>query len=226
MTDLLLTTDFPIKFPKECSILLIGSSFSGKTKMIIELLRHRRTLFEKKFDQIYYNCRYVNDDYNEIESIVPNVQLVEGFDEEFIGKVTRNPENLNILYIIDDLFLNAYKSDVVLNLFTSGRHRNVTVFLATQCAFPNSKQSVAILTNVNFILYFNCHSNSEVLGILNRKLFGQNKNFLQDAYAQEEAENKFAYLLICSRTNTPKFRVYSHIIPNQHQNVVAYSPAQ
>lgn len=71
--------------------------------------------------------------------------------EEELQDITRraNAAELQTLAILDDVY--TAKSDTMVDLFTAGRHRNVSVFLLTQRIFSGNKQATTQRLNSEYI---------------------------------------------------------------------------
>ena len=60
----------------------------------------------------------------------------------------------NHILVLDDLMLQAKDSTIVSKLFTQGRHRNASVILMLQNAFPKGKYNTDISQNAQYMILF------------------------------------------------------------------------
>ena len=58
--------------------------------------------------------------------------------------------------VLDDLMDLAVDSPIILKLFTQGRHRNASVILLLQNAFPKGKHNTSISRNAQYMALFRC----------------------------------------------------------------------
>lgn len=126
-------------------IVLVGSSGSGKSQFISEILKNPRLYINGLVSEIRYCCS--NKDFvPEFISHIPNVKIYEG--------VELNELKNGTVLILDDLMLQASSKDVV-NLFTAdARHRNITTFFVLHNLFPKTPEARTITLNATHFIIF------------------------------------------------------------------------
>jgi Tfp pilus assembly pilus retraction ATPase PilT len=137
-----------LRFPFR--LILTGSSGSGKSTLLGEIISLRNVLFDKKIDKIVYCVKF--------ESSIPkilrddkSILFQSGLPSE---EQIANEANEKVLYCFDDLAELALSSELISNLFTTGRNRNIGVVLITQNLFPKYSRSREIGLNANYYIIF------------------------------------------------------------------------
>ena len=193
-------------FSKFSSFLLAGKSGSGKTRFLFNFLKHHERLgHEGSYSHVVVCYREDQDGlYDKLAHFLPATtrislfqgsipsDLYDGLDPHESGSKTHH------LIIIDDLFVEAFSSLAVQQLFISGRHKKVTVFLTTQNLFPpGAKHARTISLNACYIVLFRSRDKNQIK-ILARQLLGSDKKGFLEA-AVDDAIKLSGYLLIdCS----------------------------
>ena len=72
----------------------------------------------------------------------------------------------NNIVVLDDLMNMAVDSPIISKLFTQGRHRNASVILLLQNAFPKGKYNTSISLNAQYMALFRCPADRRQIGIL------------------------------------------------------------
>lgn len=200
-----------MEFPHPSSFLLAGKSGSGKTHFIVQYLRNTR----HKFDAVQICSREKQEEFANLGEILRNPQL--SVIHHPAGVIppslydSFNPEERNIL-IIDDLFSEAFASEEIKQIFVSGRHRNITVFLTSQNIFPaGGRHARNISLNANYIVLFRTRDLNQ-LNVLSRQIFGK-KLLIQEAYTDAIVRNNFRYLVIdcSSHHNQEEIRLRTNV---------------
>ena len=102
------------------------------------------------------------------------------------------------LYIIDDLMSEAYNSQVVNDIFSKGRHHNISVILILQSYFPTgSAKSLIpqIKNNATIQIFFRLRNQSE-LALAAKKLEFDKKSqeFFLDLIKKQVCAKRFGYI--------------------------------
>ena len=163
-----------IKQPEACedgilpklhfSLLNVGRSGSGKTNVIIHLLRSK-ALLNKSFKYIFYLCGSPDEAFKENIKI-PEENIISHFDEEFLEKLINKQKSIikskgilkasqsnSMLLIFDDILSHPkfLKSKMLMKLVTEGRHYLTTCIFNTQ-SYKKIPRSVRI--NCRAIIFF------------------------------------------------------------------------
>ena len=122
------------------TVVLYGPRRSGKSKLIKNICQRMRHLFP---EVVVFTMTKASAEYF---SYVPYERVIEGLDEDLLGKIIdhqmeRNAArsrgedvgNTNVLIIIDDCMAEGLRFKKTFNqLFYNGRHSNITLLVAVQ----------------------------------------------------------------------------------------------
>ena len=72
----------------------------------------------------------------------------------------------NNIVVLDNLMDIAVDSPIISKLFTRGRHRNASVILLLQNAFPKGKYNTSISRNAQYMALFRCQADRRQIGIV------------------------------------------------------------
>ena len=199
------------KFSLPMRAIFSGSSQSGKTYMIGEMLKNQSEIFTSEFDFVkYYYPTFLDEapvDYHDF--IETPISYTAGFPTK--SDVLGFPKNT--LMIIDDQSDVAVKSDLVSQIFKviSGK-KNLSIILVSQNYFMQGKHSREIRNSCNYVgLFRNCcddHLNSRVA-----TAFG-----LKAAYAAAEKDlyhcqiYPFIFIDQTQRGQISSYRLFTKII--------------
>lgn len=173
-----------------CSYLCSGKSGSGKSNVIIHMLKSA-ALLKDVFNYIFYFVGSPDDSF--IDNIkIPKENIIKNFDETKIESILAKQENLinrvgfakasktsNVLLIFDDILSRPkfLKSKIILKLVTECRHYLVSCIFNTQ-SYNKIPRSVRI--NCRGIIFFpssqgemSVFSDEQALPGMSRKRFLQ-----------------------------------------------------
>ena len=162
----------------------------------------------------YFYSKY-QETFAEIESLVPNIQFIEGVPDAIFDSI--NPKTRN-LYIFDDMM--GERDSVIAKLFTKkSHHGNLSVIYIVQNLFHQSKDHRTISLNASYlVLTKNVRDASQVIHLA-KQIYPNNVKFFQQAYQMATAE-PFSYLFIDLTPTCPdETRLRSGIFPNDKHYV-------
>ena len=173
------------KFIPPFRVLLTGPTNCGKSSMILDIMKHYDTFFEKKFDYvIYYHAGHDGlgeSRRNYIEQLkehIPDLIVIEGLP--IMSKVAKLDGSKCLL--LDDLFHQLADNDDFVKLCTAGSHHaNISFFLTTQNLYWPSRHRVTILRQCSDLIIFQGILDKSVLYTLSRQLF-EDRNFLATCF--------------------------------------------
>ena len=96
---------------------------------------------------------------------------------------------------IDDLVQSASGNQLVENLFTNGRHLNLSVVFVSQNVFYTGKKCRTICLNSTYIVVFENPRDQSQIRHLACQMFPSNSKFLQAVY-EEETKEPYGYLFL------------------------------
>ena len=181
-------------FKTPARIIIAGYSNSGKSELCKKLIE----IYHEKFDHILY-CgidTHSLQDHSDISAkLTISREILNPFDYCYMG---------NILFILDDCFLEAVEDKNVVDAFTKGRHKSISTAFITQNLFFSGKHARNISLNCSHYILMRNRDMGQI-ETLGRQLYGKGKGneFLQ-IYKKALSVNKFGYLLIDLAPNTPE----------------------
>ena len=183
-------------FQGSSRIILLGGSHCGKTYFLQKLvLRH-----EKKFRKIII-CGTPNDllKYPETRG---KTELHSGIYDPFneIADADECEDGRQILIVYDDLMSEAYNSQIVNNLFSKGRHYNISTVLVLQSYFPSgSGRSILpmVKNNASLQIFFRLRNQAEMSLVAKKLEFDKkSQQFFLDLIQREVCGKKYGYLAV------------------------------
>ena len=120
------------------------------------------------------------------------------------------------LYIIDNLMSEAYNSQVVNDIFSKGRHHNISIILVLQSYFPagTSKSLIPqIKNNATIQIFFRLRNQSE-LALAAKKLEFDKKSqeFFLDLIKREVCGKRYGYIATFLDELNPKGRYRNNLV--------------
>lgn len=186
------------------SMMVVGPSQSGKTTFVLSMIKERRALFEQLPKRILWCCA--------MPQAAPQSQgfvVIEGL-----------PQLADIkpydLIVLDDLMMEAAKSEEVTALFTRAvHHLPCFLILLTQNLFLQSKEARTRHLNTHYLVLFKNPRDASAISHLSRQMFPGEPKFLPAVYA-DATKDPHSYLYIDLRQETPDvMRLRTHILPHE-----------
>lgn len=203
---LVLEEMFRFKHPFTC--IVAGPTQSGKTRFVFNILRNANLLITPAPTRIIWCHGEEQDMHKDLPS---SVTLSEGFE----GLDDIDPSERNLI-IVDDLMNEASKNDRIGELFTKGsHHRNLSIILIVQNMFFQSKMMRTVSLNSHYMVLFKNPRDAGQIRSLASQLFPGKSGYLVDAYKQATAKPHGYLLLDLTQSTSEKFRVLSHILPEE-----------
>lgn len=180
-----------IKFPLGMRMLVTGSSGSGKSFFVANLLSMRDRMIDVEIDRIVYCAKFPTS----IPENLRNDLILEFHQGCPSEEMLENEKQEKIVYVLDDLLESAFKSKTVSEMFTQGRNRGIGVILLTQNIFPRDSMARNISLNCNFMVIFRNIRDRSSFNHLSRQLLPANSKNLSEFFLNCVAK-PFSYLLI------------------------------
>lgn len=129
------------------------------------------------------------------------------------------------LLIIDDLMSELANSTQLSQLFTRGRHLEISTIFLVQNALPQGREMRNINLNCNYLILFNNPSDRSQIDILAGRMYTRNKKFFLASF-DDATRQPYGYIRRDNTAQTPdKYRLQSNIIPVNGQLVTTcYMP--
>ena len=148
-------------FPQTIFCVIAGSTGSGKTNLLLNLLKKEKILY---YSNVYVYCstlhqpayEYLKDYYNTLENLIKVktnqvVKIAYFFDADSdVLNPSKLDKNKSHIMIFDDVMLKD--QTVIKDYFCRGRHNNVSVFYLCQSLHKITKHCIRENANI-FILF-------------------------------------------------------------------------
>lgn len=204
--------DRRIKLPVHA--LFAGATMSGKTRLAIQLLSNPDNFVEPpKLIIIYYAemQQLYNDLKDKLTKYGIEVRLKRGHTVT-LDEFQHSPSQTVI--IIDDAFEETAASAEIVRLTTTGRHRNISVWLCWQALFSRHANSRIISQNMGLYFFLpspRLESQLRTFGAqlgMQQRLMAAYKRCIND----EPEKSDYPHILVDLSPNVPHIlRVRSHV---------------
>ena len=94
----------------------------------------------------------------------------------------------------------AVDSQIISKLFTQGWHRNASVILLLQNAFPKGKHNTSISHNAQYITLFRCPTDRRQIGIMAERIFDKQNSLLMSIY-NDVTIKPYSYILVDNKAD-------------------------
>lgn len=210
---------FDVRLQCSFNCLISGSSQSGKTTLVKNLLRLRHQIFSVNPEKIF--LFYNNDQpiYDEM--------LREGLIDEKLDVKTNFPtmDYLTTLvapykksggtFIIFDDVMTDINEDFTKIICNFSHHEATSIFLLTQNLFYQNKVFRTLSLNMHYMFLMTNERDKQQISNLGRQVCPSNPTFLVDVYSNA-ATKAYEYLLLDFKVDqNKKVRIRSHIFPHQ-----------
>lgn len=138
--------DLSIRHPAR--VYICGPTSSGKTSLILGLLKHRKTMFDKVFSHIFYCLpESLSQDHHtfveKLKNIDANINIVSGIPSFSSIGVLEGAK----LIILDDMIFEIVKSPAIFEAFTiSSSHSSISLIISSQNCFFHGKYRYVFIT--------------------------------------------------------------------------------
>ena len=173
-------------------MLVAGSRGAGKCEFVKQLLSLKCYIMTDPPERIvWFYGRHQPDLFCSLTEEIPSIEFYEGLPTNIEVMFDRSKRNI---CIIDDLMQSASGSQLVENLFTDGRHLNLSVVFVSQNLFYAGKKcrTISLIRDQTQIRHLAC------------QMFPSKPKFLQAAY-EEETKDPYRYLFLDFHPNSPEF---------------------
>ena len=187
---------FAVKLPKNLRCLLIGSSESGKSTFLSNLIKNQDTVFPEAYSKFLFCSPHLDSSYTASRDSTYQKNLEEWAKPAeiiFYNHIITKDELLEqadatlrgrILLIVDD-FSEAITNDpLVYDLFSKyASHRSIHTCISLHQGVKSRKShgnfASLISQNCNYLVIFRNIANRAAIGEMSKNIFPYCKNFLQ-----------------------------------------------
>ena len=192
-----------LKFKHPFSMLLTGARRTGKTHFTKTLLRKAAEFITPQIDLVFWFApSRQNDLFDELESyeIGKSITFVKDLpSEDLIDFVHAKGGVGRKLLIFDDLMEEASRRKDVKNLFTRGRHEDMSVIFLAQNTFHQGGQFLEISLNTDYFIIFKNVRDGSTINYLASQMNA--RDFLPRAY-KHATRDAYSHLLLDMRSDT------------------------
>lgn len=175
--------------------MVIGSTNTGKTTMILRLIKEQ--LIEpmpKKIFYLYGARQSFMDTWNKDKSN-PKIEFVEGLNLDVVDSF-KDPK----LLVIDDLMLELSK-DLSNHFIAGSHHKQTTTIFVTHSIFLNNENYRLISNNCQYIILMKNKRNFSQVVRLARQVLGMEHNRVIEAY---KYTNSYEFVLLSFHPKVPE----------------------
>ena len=192
-------------------MLVAGPRGAGKSEFVKQLLALKRFIMSSPPERIvWFYGRHQPDLFCSLTQEIPCIEFYEGLPTNIEVMFDRSKRNI---CIIDDLMQSASGNQLVENLFTNGRHLNLSVVFVSQNIFYTGKKCRTISLNSTYIVVFKNPRDQSQIRHLACQMFPSKPKFLQVAY-EDATKDPYRYLFLDFHPNSREFaRVRGNIFP-------------
>ena len=214
------TQPYPeFKFQHPASMMVVGPTQSGKSYFVEQLLKSKRIKYpSRKTTKIHWFYTQWQPLYDRLQSTLgTSITFTQG-----LPVVDDNLEDINDkvhnLWVFDDLMDEAVQSPIISQLFTRGRHRNLSEILLLQNMFPKGKFNTNISRNALYMVLFRSPSDRKQMDMMAERTFAKDRSKFMSAY-MKETEKPYGYIIL---DNHPKTASEKQVIANVFGDCYAY----
>ena len=214
------TEPYPtFQFQHPSMMMVVGPTQSGKSYFVEQLLSSKRIKYpSRKTKRIQWFYTQWQPLYDRLQSTLgKGITFTQG-----LPNVNDNLEDISDkvhnLWVLDDLMDEAVQSPIISQLFTRGRHRNLSVILLLQNMFRKGKFNTSISRNAQYMVLFRSPSDRKQMDIIAERIFAKDRPKFMSAY-MKETEKPYGYIIL---DNHPKTTSEKQVIANVFGDCYAY----
>jgi len=182
----------------------LGSSHSGKSWLMAEIIRRRQEIFTEHIDKVIYVYKADQDLFKELRK---DADVIFTTDDGIL----QDYKGLNVVLIYDDVLLDVIQNPKAMQtkFLVSSHHEKYFIFLLCQAVFFNNSRLLTINTTYFIILKF-----ERDLSMIMRFFSQHNKNTakaLAEAY-EECVSVPYGYLFISFHPRDPPIGRYRNSV--------------
>ena len=187
------------------SMMIAGGRKAGKTEFTKRLLTSH--LIEPKPERIVWcYAKHQPDLYKQLLANIPSIEYIDGIPTDLENMFDRNQANL---IIFDDMMDEVTQDVRIAQLFSRGRHDNLSVIYLTQNLFHKKQRNISL--NSDYMVIFKNARDQSQIQHLAKQFMPNNTKFLMDAY-RNATQSPFSYLLLDLTPSTEdKYRIRSNV---------------
>lgn len=211
---------FDASFRTPFNCLVAGSSGTGKTTWVRNLLKLRNHIFsEPPAKVIWYYAKH-QDIYEEMKKDGLIDELINAnkdfpTSESITDVVSEYKDKGGCLVVFDDILVDI-TSDFVKMFCNTSHHENASMIFLTQNLLYQNKHFRTMSLNCHYMVLMKNDRAIQQVSFLSRQLCPENVPYLIQAYSSAMRTKPFSYLVIDLRSDTKtEIRLRSNIFPHE-----------
>ena len=213
-----------IPFEENSSIIVTGSSKSGKTYWINRFLSNVNQMFQgRPVEEVLYYYSHDQPLYSEMkQNLKDKITFREGIPTLNDILEFAKDEKHRLIILDDVMHLIVDNKDIALLFTQLVHHKNMSCIIVYQNLFNTGKFARTISLNASYLVLFKNVRDKAQVAYLGRQLYpGKSKVFLE-AYS-EAVKYPHSYLLIdATATTNDLYRLRSNIFPGEQMEVYQF----
>jgi hypothetical protein len=204
------------QFKCPTTVCISGTTNSGKTYFVKQLLENKNEMFNPPADKVMYCYGVWQSLFEDMEKQL-DIMFHKGLpNEETVDTFVNGNHNIIIL---DDLMDDVVESKGVQNMFTRGsHHKNLTVLYLNQNMYCQGKSARSINLNTHYMVLMRNPRDTSQISVL-AKQTGLGKNLIQSY--KECTSKPYGYLVVdLSPHSNDSIKLKTDILPEQY--TIAY----
>ena len=196
-----------LQAPFSCTV--FASRESGKTTFTKNLLLNQVRMVSPPFERVVWVAKYP-------QAWLETQLKSQNFEVLFLNEIPQDVREItngkSTCLVLDDCMAEASSSQLVQELFTGGRHVQISPILLAQNLYFQGKTARNIALNSDYIVLFRNNRDQSQINRLAGQMYPKNRQFFHWAYTEATAE-PFGYLFLDLKQRTdPSLRVRSNIL--------------
>ncbi len=208
---------FDVSLKHPMTVMIIGSSGSGKTTWVFNMLKEAHLLFSSLPDQTFFFYKYWQNIYEDMLQHNLVDKFIQGIPslDTLRNLVRPNVSNGGTLLIFDDALQNA--GDISEQLFTEiAHHMKTSVIWLSQKLFLENSQYRTMSLNSNYIVLLKNTRDSRQIVTFASQVRPYRSSAIVEAF-RKATELPFSYMLFdFNQSQSDAVRLRSHIFTHEH----------
>ena len=205
---------YDMRFEHPSSFLIAGSSGSGKSYFVKNLIRNIEFLFKSKIERIVWCYTQAQPFFN--DPALKMVEFVKGFDPDLYKR-----NEVPTFLCLDDMMTETANCKELPNFFTKNRHMNLSVAFLTQNLFAQNPVQRTMSLNANYLIVMKMIRDRKQVSTLVGQMFPTQQKFAKEAILRA-TKNPYSYAIIDTKPSTPdNLRIRGRIFPEEWNDFYA-----
>ena len=202
-----------MKFYNYSNVILQGSSASGKTQMMREILRQKGDLFFESVTRVIFVYEHWQELYDEMLKDDPDIIFTKDIpNTETLYEYTKG--HRHSLLCLDDKQMEVGESANVATIFTRlSHHFKISCFCLMQGATLKGRHASDVLRNAHYNIVFKSGKEAHLLRALGAQM--NDYRALSEAYKLAIDDRQYRYLCVNNHPKASHLEKYStDILPS------------